>query len=194
MFSDTDFPIISGNNGHSVGFAKMYASNLQGGKINNTWLPTTGDFFEAQQTMQDGRVSPVTGSYGEISSQQGSTGGSTGPMDPAYLEKMRTPVMPMPSGLRESIWGQPKGAPQTPGQEGAQQAFGFTFPTPFGNDFEVAAGPSFEINKGQGALGRRSGEQLLRLQQGNPAMQNEQLNEELLRRGIMSRGVQLPPV
>ncbi len=56
----------------------------------------------------------------------------------------------------------------------------------------LAGGPSFDINKGRGALGGRSGEQLKRLYEGG-TQQNQQLNEELMRRGIMpGSGPQLP--
>jgi hypothetical protein len=56
----------------------------------------------------------------------------------------------------------------------------------------VAGGPSFDINRGAGALGGRSGEQLKRLYEGG-TRQNQQLNEELKRRGIMpGSGPQLP--
>jgi hypothetical protein len=58
----------------------------------------------------------------------------------------------------------------------------------------VAGGPSFEINRGAGALGGRPGEQLKRLYEGG-TQQNEKLNEELMRRGIMpGSGPQLPQV
>jgi hypothetical protein len=142
---DNDFPVIMGNGGNSVGFAKTFAASMRGGKINNTWLPTTGNFYDAQQSMQDGEVSPVTGYYGEISSQpKGSTGGSTGEFDPAYLDKMKQTGSPMPPGLRQMIFGQPTEGPQTPGQSGAQQAYGFTFPTPFGGDMgDVAEAPRY---------------------------------------------------
>jgi hypothetical protein len=62
---------------------------------------------------------------------------------------------------------------------------------PFLNE-QVAATPSFSIPQGQGALGRRSGEQLKRIQESG--IQNEQLQQELERRGMMPRGIQLPPV
>lgn len=62
---------------------------------------------------------------------------------------------------------------------------------PYFNE-EIAATPSFSIPQGQGALGKRSGEQLKRIQESG--IQNEQLQQELERRGIMPRGVQLPPV
>jgi hypothetical protein len=56
----------------------------------------------------------------------------------------------------------------------------------------LAGGPSFEINKRPGALGGRSGEQLKRLYEGG-TQQNQQLNDELMRRGIMpGAGPQLP--
>jgi hypothetical protein len=56
----------------------------------------------------------------------------------------------------------------------------------------VAGSPSFDINRGAGALGGRSGEQLKRLYEGG-TQQNQQLNEELKRRGIMpGAGPQLP--
>ena len=60
-------------------------------------------------------------------------------------------------------------------------------------DFNIAGSPSFDINKGAGALGRRTGEQLLRLQQES-GIQNQQLQQELERRGIMPTGISLPPV
>ena len=56
----------------------------------------------------------------------------------------------------------------------------------------MAGGTSFDINRTPGALGGRSGEQLRRLYEGG-TQQNEQLNEELRRRGIMpGAGPQLP--
>jgi hypothetical protein len=62
-----------------------------------------------------------------------------------------------------------------------------------GNQAGMLAGsPSFEINKRPGALGGRSGEQLKRLYEGG-TQQNQQLNDELMRRGIMpGAGPQLP--
>lgn len=51
----------------------------------------------------------------------------------------------------------------------------------------LAGGPSFDINRRSGALGGRSGEQLKRLYEGG-TQQNEQLNKELIERGIMPRG------
>jgi hypothetical protein len=62
---------------------------------------------------------------------------------------------------------------------------------PYFNE-QIAATPSFSIPQGQGALGRRSGEQLKRIQESG--IQNEQLQQELERRGMMPRGIQLPPV
>jgi hypothetical protein len=54
------------------------------------------------------------------------------------------------------------------------------------------AGLSFDINKSPGALGGRSGEQLKRLYEGG-TQQNQQLNEELKKRGLMpGAGPQLP--
>lgn len=55
----------------------------------------------------------------------------------------------------------------------------------------VAATPSFDINRRPGSLGGRSGEQLKRIYEGG-TQQNEQLNEELRKRGIMPGGPQLP--
>jgi hypothetical protein len=55
----------------------------------------------------------------------------------------------------------------------------------------LAGGPSFDIRRGSGALGGRSGEQLRRLYEGG-TQQNEKLNEELRQRGIMPGGPQLP--
>ena len=56
----------------------------------------------------------------------------------------------------------------------------------------IAGGTSFDIPQGQGPLGKRSGEQLQRLYQGG-TQQNQQLNEELIKRGLMpGAGPQLP--
>jgi hypothetical protein len=189
---DTDFPTILGNGGNSYGFLQGWKERLQGGSVDNTQLPTTGEYAQYQQTMQDGQFSPVDVDYGQfVSNPQGSTGGSTGPFDPAYLQKMSQPGTPMPEWMRRN-----PSTPQTPGESGAKQAFdGIQFPTPFGgSSFDIAAGPSFDIPKGQGALGGRSGEQLLRLQQGSGNMQNQQLQNELQRRGMLPSGIQLPPV
>jgi len=55
----------------------------------------------------------------------------------------------------------------------------------------MAGSPSFDINRGKGALGGRSGEQLKRLYEAMP--QNQQLQEELMKRGIMpGSGPRLP--
>ena len=55
----------------------------------------------------------------------------------------------------------------------------------------MAGSPSFDINRTPGALGGRSGEQLKRLYEGG-TQQNQQLNDELKRRGIMPGGPRLP--
>jgi len=56
----------------------------------------------------------------------------------------------------------------------------------------LAGAPSFDIRRSAGALGGRSGEQLRRLYEGG-TQQNQQLNEELMKRGIMpGTGPQLP--
>lgn len=56
----------------------------------------------------------------------------------------------------------------------------------------AGGGVSFEINRAPGALGGRSGEQLRRLYEGG-TQQNQQLNDELRRRGILpGSGPQLP--
>lgn len=58
----------------------------------------------------------------------------------------------------------------------------------------LAAGLSFPINRTPGALGGRTGEQLKRIYQGG-TQENKQLNDELLKRGIMpGSGPQLPQV
>jgi len=55
----------------------------------------------------------------------------------------------------------------------------------------LAGNPSFDINKGSGALGGRSEEQIRRLQKSVP--DNQQLLEEMRRRGITpGGGPQLP--
>jgi hypothetical protein len=56
----------------------------------------------------------------------------------------------------------------------------------------LAGSPSFDLNRRPGALGGRSGEQLKRLYEGG-TKENQQLNDELLKRGIMpGAGPQLP--
>jgi hypothetical protein len=56
----------------------------------------------------------------------------------------------------------------------------------------LAGNPSFDIRRTPGALGGRLGEQLRRLYEGG-TQQNQQLNDELMRRGIMpGGGPQLP--
>jgi hypothetical protein len=55
----------------------------------------------------------------------------------------------------------------------------------------MAGSPSFDINRTPGALGGRSGDQLKRLYEGG-TQQNQQLNDELKRRGIMPGGPRLP--
>jgi hypothetical protein len=69
----------------------------------------------------------------------------------------------------------------------APQAFGLPQPGSM-----VAGTPSFNINQSAGPLGQRPGEQLKRLYEGG-TQQNQQLNNELRRRGIMpGSGPQLP--
>ena len=55
----------------------------------------------------------------------------------------------------------------------------------------LAGNPSFDVRRGSGALGGRSGEQLRRIYEGG-TKENKQLNEELIKRGIMPGGPQLP--
>jgi hypothetical protein len=115
-----------------------------------------------------------------------SFGGNPRQQVPAdWVEKMSKPGSPMPAGLREKIFGTPS---QDKPDNTLPQARGTVFPTPF----DIAGSPSFSIPQGQGALGKRSGEQLKRIQESG--IQNEQLQQELQRRGIMPRGIQLPPV
>ena len=75
------------------------------------------------------------------------------------------------------------GAMAPPGA--SPQTFGFPQPGSM-----VAGSPSFDINRSAGPLGQRPGEQLKRLYEGG-TQQNQQLNEELRRRGLMP-GPQLP--
>lgn len=100
------------------------------------------------------------------------------PVDPALLRRLQQPGTPPPSGFREQF-----GLPPAPGA--TPQAV-------FGQSPMVAGAPSFDITRNPGALGGRSGEQLKRLYEGG-TQQNQQLNEELRRRGIMpGSGPQLP--
>jgi hypothetical protein len=101
------------------------------------------------------------------------------PLDPRFKQRLQQPGTPPPSGFREQ-YGLPSASGTLP------QAFGM-YP-----GMMVAGVPSFEIPQGQGPLGKRSGEQLQRLYQGG-TQQNQQLNEELIRRGLMpGAGPQLP--
>lgn len=85
------------------------------------------------------------------------------------------------------------------GMNQIQQLAGFTGPAQLSTDViranipgaQMAASPSFDINRRPGSLGGRSGEQLKRIYEGG-TKGNQQLNEEMLRRGIMPRGLQLP--
>lgn len=80
-----------------------------------------------------------------------------------------------------------------------QQLAGFYGPSQMSTDVlkaniptgAVAGTPSFEINRRPGALGGRSGEQLKRIYEGG-TQDNEKLNDELMRRGIMPGGPRLP--
>jgi hypothetical protein len=94
------------------------------------------------------------------------------------------------SGTDIPTFSEGSGGAYSAGSDQAPQGFGYQYKTPF----SIGGSPSFNILQGQGALGGRSGEQLLRLQQGSGNMQNQQLQNELERRGIMPRGVQLPSV
>jgi hypothetical protein len=111
--------------------------------------------------------------------------------------------------LRQLFPGAPSDIPFTPGmpgivRPGTKQRLKDIFPhSPGGYGGEdggprygttpggIAGTPSFDINRTPGALGGRSGEQLKRIYEGG-TQQNEQLNEELRRRGIMPGGPQLP--
>jgi len=75
-----------------------------------------------------------------------------------------------------------------------QNKYGQEFGGPLFNESMISSNPSFEIRKGAGPLGSRSGEQLLRLQQGSGNMDNDQLNKALELRGLRPTGVQLPPI
>jgi hypothetical protein len=165
---DNDFPAIVGGGGGS----DFLTSYLQKNGL-NTILPTTTEYQLSQQP-----TDPWGGAPQQVIPQ-------------SVRDEYEIQRTPPPPGFRDQL-NLPSN--QGPGQ-GAKQAFGTQFPTPFGgSEFDVAAGPSFEIPKGQGALGGRSGEQLLRLQQGSGNMENQQLQNELQRRGIMPSGIQLPPV
>lgn len=137
-------------------------------------------------------------------------------LDPEMLRRLSQPSTIPPGGFKEFLkqylpkvpgTQKPQGyfREELEGQRSYSQAgtdipdFGFQqqyAQTEGGPVFEqlIAGAPSFDIDKGKGPLGRRAGEQLLRLQQGSGSMQNEQLKQELERRGIMPRGIQLPPV
>lgn len=102
------------------------------------------------------------------------------PVDPELLKRLQQQGTPPPPGFREQY-----GLPPAPQPGSAQQAS-------FGSPSMLAGNPSFDINRTPGALGGRSGEQLQRLYEGG-TQQNQQLNDELQRRGIMpGSGPQLP--
>ena len=111
----------------------------------------------------------------------GNTGGVPNqPLDPRLKGKLQQPGTPPPPGFREQ-YGLPPTGGTTPLVFGAPQPGSM-----------VAGNPSFDINRSAGPLGQRPGEQLQRLYEGG-TQQNQQLNEELRRRGIMpGSGPQLP--
>jgi len=94
------------------------------------------------------------------------------------------------SGTDIPNFSEGSGGAYSAGSNQSPQGFDYQYQTPF----NIGGAPSFDIPQGQGALGGRSGEQLLRLQQGSGSMRNQKLLEELGRRGIMPRGIELPPV
>lgn len=100
------------------------------------------------------------------------------PLDQELLRRLQQPGTPPPSGFREQF-----NIPANPGS--APQAY-------LNQSQMIAGSPSFDINKSAGPLGNRPGEQLKRLYEGG-TQQNQQLNEELKRRGILpGSGPQLP--
>ncbi len=100
------------------------------------------------------------------------------PVDRELLRRLQQPGTPPPPGFREQFG--------LPPASGAAPQASFSSPS------MLAGNPSFDINRSSGALGGRSGEQLKRLYEGG-TQQNQQLNEELRRRGIMpGAGPQLP--
>lgn len=104
------------------------------------------------------------------------------PVDPALLKRLQQQGTPPPPGFREQF-GLPPAPESAPGS--VPQA-SFSLPP------MLAGGPSFDINRTPGTLGGRFGEQLKRLYEGG-TQQNQQLNDELRRRGIMpGAGPQLP--
>ena len=104
------------------------------------------------------------------------------PLDPRLKGKLQQLGTPPPPGFREQY-----GLPPASGT--APQAFGMPQPGSM-----IAGSPSFNINQSAGPLGQRPGEQLQRLYEGG-TQQNQQLNDELRRRGIMpGSGPQLPLV
>jgi hypothetical protein len=111
----------------------------------------------------------------------GNTGGVPGqPLDPHFKGRLQQPGTPPPPGFREQ-YGLPPASGSVP------QVFGLPQPGSM-----VAGNPSFDINRAAGPLGQRPGEQLKRLYEGG-TQQNQQLNDELRRRGIMpGSGPQLP--
>ena len=128
----------------------------------------------------------MAGFYGGYMGNAGAlTSANTGgvpnqPLDPRLKERFQQPGTTPPPGFREQ-YGLPPASGTTP------QAFGMPQPGSM-----IAGNPSFNINQSVGPLGQRPGEQLQRLYEGG-TQQNQQLNDELRRRGIMpGSGPQLP--
>jgi hypothetical protein len=122
----------------------------------------------------------VPGAPGNLGTVPNTGGMPNRPVDKEFLRRLQQPGTPPPPGFREQF-----GLPPAPGANPqAPQAV-------FGQPGMIAGAPSFDINRSPGALGGRSGEQLKRLYEGG-TQQNEQLNQELRRRGIMPGGPQLP--
>jgi len=127
--------------------------------------------------MYYGGESNVPGAPGNIATTNRG-GVPNRPVDPELLRRLQQPGTPPPPGFREQF--------NLPPASGSLPQAGFS---PMGM---LAGAPSFDINRTPGALGGRSGEQLKRLYEGG-TQQNQQLNEELRRRGIMpGSGPQLP--
>lgn len=110
-------------------------------------------------------------------------------MNDSWISAFRKASQYKQSGTDIPTFSEGSGGAGVAGSDIQPQGFGYSYQSP-----EYLAGLSFDINKSAGPLGKRSGEQLQRLQQGSGEMQNEQPQKELMQRGLFPTGVQLPPV
>ena len=90
MMIDNDFPAVMG--GNSSAFLKGYMANRFGGRVNDTQLPTTGEYADYEQTMRNGQASPLNVNYGTFGTPgQTPYSVAASPFDPKFVVPGQTP-------------------------------------------------------------------------------------------------------